>query len=289
MSRSSIRLASALLALPVCIIVGTAPACNTSTKKAGGPLAVVTYYSDAEGAFDLAPPPLTTGAILRLSGTSSFPELQLSARNKRLNGPVRQAAHRLNGKKVFDLSYFLKDGPGDYEVTLFGKRAVGGLELRGLCSFRVTCVGDTSKNMDIPDINDRILSFVNSVMGTTVGRGECWDLAQEALDAAGADWNRPFNFGTLLDPDKDRVKPGDIIQFKTVKIVEVKPDGGMRWEVLGAPDHTAVILSVRGKKEYTLAHQNIGGKRSVMSSAVNLNLATSGKYWIYRPAAGIIK
>ena len=48
-------------------------------------------------------------------------------------------------------------------------------------------------------------------------------------------------------------------------------------------------MAVRGKKEYTLAHQNIGGKRSVMTSPVNLNLVTSGRYWIYRPVAGIIR
>lgn len=279
---------SALLALAACLLV-TAPACNSGTKKTTGPPAVVNYYTEAEGSFTLTPPSATTGPILRLAGTSSFPEIQISAKNRCVGGPVRQAVYRMTGKRAFDVSYLLKEGPGDYEVTLFGKRSVGGLELRGLCSFRVTSVGDISKKTGLPDINGRILSYVNSVMGATVGRGECWDLAQEALDTAGADWGRPFTFGSLLDPDQDRIMPGDIIQFKTVKIVEVYPDGGMRWEVFGAPDHTAVIMAVSGKKKYTLAHQNIGGKRSVMTSSIDLNMATSGKYWIYRPVAGIVK
>lgn len=288
MSPSAIRSMSALLALSVWVPVAM-PACNTSTKNIAGPPAIVTYYADADGAFALTPPPAVTGPILRLAGTSSFPEIQISAKNRSVAGTVRQAVYRTTGKQAFDVSYLLKDGPGDYELTLYGKRTVGSLELRGLCSFRVTSVGEISKKTGLPDINGRILSFVNSVMGTTVGRGECWDLAQEALDAAGADWSRPFNYGTLLDPAQDRIRPGDIIQFKTVKIVEVFPDGGMRWEVLGAPDHTAVIMAVTGKKEYMLAHQNIGGKRSVMTSSVNLNKATSGRYWIYRPVAGIVK
>lgn len=273
----------------MCVIFTTAPACSSGTKKTAGPPAVVTYYADADGAFTLAPPSATTGPVLRLSGTSSFPEIQLEARTRGTGGPTSQAVYRMMGKHAFDFSYILKEGPGDYEVTLFGKRNLGSLQLRGLCSFKVTSVGDISKKTALPDINGRILSFVNSVMGTTVGRGECWDLAQESLDAAGADWNRPLTFGTLLDPEKDRIKPGDIIQFKTVKTVEEQAGGGKRWEVFGAPDHTAVITAVRGKKEYTLAHQNIGGKRFVITSPVNLNLVTSGRYWIYRPAAGIIR
>jgi hypothetical protein len=126
-------------------------------------------------------------------------------------------------------------------------------------------------------------------MGTTVGRGECWDLAQEALDGCGADWDRPWKFGALLDPAKDEIRPGDIIQFRTVKLVEQLPDGGSRWQVIGMPDHTAVIIAVLGPLRYRLAHQNINGKRSVITTEVNLNHATAGKYSVYRPVAGIVK
>jgi len=65
---------SALLALSAWVFVAM-PACNTSTKNIAGPPAIVTYYADADGAFVLTPPPAATGLILRLAGTSSFPEI----------------------------------------------------------------------------------------------------------------------------------------------------------------------------------------------------------------------
>lgn len=288
MARFSIRFIAALWALSACCFFLTL-SCSTPAKKTAGPPAAVNYYSDAEGAFTLKSPAAAIGSVLHLAGTSSFPELQIAARNTRSSGKGRQAIYRINGGRSFDFSYILKDGPGDYEVTLYGKRVAGSLELRGLCSFRVESSGNIQGASGIPDINGRILAFVKSVMGTTVGRGECWDLAQEALDTAGADWSRPFTFGTLLDPVKDRIRPGDIIQFRSVKIVEEMRGGGRRWEVLGAPDHTAIIIAVPGPGEYTLAHQNTGGKRSVITSSVNLNRMTSGTYWIYRPLAGIVR
>jgi hypothetical protein len=121
------------------------------------------------------------------------------------------------------------------------------------------------------------------------GRGECWDLAQQALDSNLADWTRPAAFGRPLNPETNEIKAGDIIQFRNLRITEHLPGGVTRMETLGAPDHTAVVYKVLGKKHYTLAHQNIGGKRSVMKSDINLADVTSGKYWIYRPVALMIR
>ncbi len=60
-------------------------------------------------------------------------------------------------------------------------------------------------------------------------------------------------------------------------------------QTFGAPDHTAVIYKVLGKKHYTLAHQNVRGNRSVTKGDINLNKVTCGKYWIYRPVALMIQ
>jgi hypothetical protein len=138
------------------------------------------------------------------------------------------------------------------------------------------------------ELNDKIIDFVTKAMGTTVGRGECWDLAQQALDANLADWTRPLAFGRTLNPETDAIKAGDIIQFSNLKITERLPGGIIRQESLGAPDHTAVIYRVLGKKRYTLAHQNVRGERSVITSDINLTKVTGGAYWIYRPAALMI-
>jgi len=138
-------------------------------------------------------------------------------------------------------------------------------------------------------LNDRVLAYVKGVIGKTIGSGECWDLAQEALDANGADWSRPVNYGMLLDPARDRIAPGDIIQFKSVRLRTNLTGGGMMYRTIGAPDHTAIIMRVEGEKKYTLAHQNSDGKRYVITSEVDLNGMITGKYWIYRPMAGFVQ
>jgi hypothetical protein len=126
------------------------------------------------------------------------------------------------------------------------------------------------------ELNDKIIEYVSSVMGTTVGRGECWDLAQEALDRNLADWSRPTNFGRLRNPEIDEIKPGDIIQFRSLKITERLPGGVTKWLTLGAPDHTAVVYKVQGRKRYSVAHQNVGGMRRVITADVDLTKVTGG-------------
>jgi hypothetical protein len=278
----------ALVSTAMLMVVSAHPAVH-SRGNDDERTAAVSYYDDARGVFALKAPPSVSGPRLRMTGTCSLPELSLKVRNTSARLPARQTAYRTGGKGSFDFSYVLKDGPGDYEVIVFGKKNINDLEMRGLCAFTVRSTARSPEKSEVPDINRCVLSYVNSVMGTTVGRGECWDLAQEALDGCGADWDRPWKFGALLDPSKDEIRPGDIIQFRTVKLLEQLPDGGSRWQVIGMPDHTAVIIAVLGPLRYRLAHQNINGKRSVITTEVNLNQATAGKYGIYRPVAGIVK
>jgi hypothetical protein len=283
------RLLLTLVPLLSFILFTEAPPCYPKTGDAGVPPAAINYYDDAQGAFTLKPPPSVVGSRLRLAGTSTFAELSVKIQNRSAQGPARQAVYRTGGKQSFDFSYLIKDGSGDYEVTIFGRKTTNDLVMSGLCYFHVRSAEDALKKSGSYDINDCIMSYVNSVIGKTVGRGECWDLAQEALDGCGADWDRPWIFGTPLDPDKDPVKPGDIIQFKSVKLVEKLPDGGTKWQVFGAPDHTAVIIAVQGLRQYKLAHQNTEGKRFVIVTSVNLDQMTSGRYRIYRPVAGIAR
>lgn len=247
----------------------------------------LTYYTDARGVFALTPPPAATGYLLPLKGTCSLPALMVQV--KKRNTPARQIAYLMKGKSSFNFNYIIRDGAGEYEVTIYGKKTIATLNLNGLCAFSVRSNADLPKNFSGPDISGGILAFVKSVMGKTVGSGECWDLAQEALDAGGADWNRPFHFGKPLDPDRDEIKAGDIIQFKSVRIDKRLENGGKLFHTIGAPDHTAVIIGVDGRRKYTLAQQNSDGRRYVIASEVDLNFITSGKFWIYRPLAGIVE
>src|SRR5258706_3314819 len=71
---------------------------------------------------------------------------------------------------------------------------------------------ETSFHSDtLPELNQQILDFVNAHLKKKVGRGECWDLAAEALNQAGAKWNHKYNYGKHIDPDSTTVFPGDII------------------------------------------------------------------------------
>ena len=256
--------------------------------SATGIPASIFYYRDARGSFTLEPPAASAGYLLPLRGTCALPAIMLKVQKKRSGLPARQISYILKNSGAFDFEYIIKDGPGDYDVTIFGKKSVSALNLNGLCVFSIRCNTAVPKNLKGLDISGSILSFVKNAMGKTVGSGECWDLAHEALDASGADWGRPFQFGLQLDPNRDEIRPGDIIQFKSVRIVKELENGGKFFNTIGAPDHTAIILEVAATKRYRIAHQNSDGKRYVITSEVDLNFMKSGKFWIYRPVAGIV-
>jgi hypothetical protein len=119
-------------------------------------------------------------------------------------------------------------------------------------------------------------------LGKQVGRGECWDLAQEILDEQGAEWSRPTDFGQRIDLRTEEAKPGDIIQMYS--LVLVYPD---HTEYFGMPQHTAVIASVDGRSNFGLLHQNIAGKRYVIEGRLDLSHLRQGRFDIYRPIKGM--
>lgn len=122
----------------------------------------------------------------------------------------------------------------------------------------------------------KILAFCDDHKGKKVGKGECWDLAKEALDKAEATWTPPYQFGKELKK-KEPVLAGDIIQFEKVKIEY--PDGA--WKEF--PHHTAIIYKTSGLNKFTIAEQNANGKKLVVFSEIDLSYVKKGKYTIYRP------
>ena len=282
----------AALGLIISIMVGVTDCLTESRAQAGintPGLANITYYADAQSVFTITPPPDTTRHTVTLQGSCSLPEIMLQVVTKGSGIPARNAAFRLGGKPGFTITYLFKEGAGNYEISIFGKKTLVTPNLGGLCSFAVRSTSAMPANIKVLYIDDKVLAFVDSVIGTTVGSGECWDLVQEALDLNGADWTRPFNFGMSLEPESERINPGDIIQFKSVRLTSSLPGGGSMLQNIGAPDHTAIITGVQGKNRYELAQQNSDGKRYVTRSKVDLNNIKSGKFLIFRPVAGIIK
>lgn len=248
--------------------------------------ATITWYTGGEAKLNLNP--VTNGKLSSIVFAGTTTEKTLIVTVAKKSGKVRSNPIPLASDGSFNVRYLIKDGIGTYTVTFHGSDQQNSLNYQGLGFFTLTVKEALPANLRRIELNDKVLAFVNKVLGTSVGRGECWDLAQQALDTNLADWTRPTTFGLPLNPETNEIKAGDIIQFRTLKITEHLPGGGTRWETLGAPDHTAVIYKILGKKRYTLAQQNIGGKRSVIKSDINLAKVTGGRYWIYRPVALMI-
>ena len=139
----------------------------------------------------------------------------------------------------------------------------------------------TSAQCDsIAPLNQQVLNFAQTNLKKKVGRGECWDLAKFALESCGATWDHKFEFGKLLTKD-DCLMPGDIIQFKGVKI-KYKEDKTTYSVTMD--QHTAIVNKVISSDEVELIHQNTAysGKK-VGVSMLKFSTIYKGKYMIYRP------
>ena len=140
-----------------------------------------------------------------------------------------------------------------------------------------------SAQEEIPALNQKIVDYVTPTLGTQVNRGECWDLAYEALNRNNARWDGKFKYGIEINPTKVTVFPGDLIQFANVEIRYQKGNTTYT-ETMG--QHTAIVYRVidQEKKIFEIAHQNTNfSGRTVGLSELNLGTIVKGKYWFYRP------
>lgn len=139
---------------------------------------------------------------------------------------------------------------------------------------------------EIPEVNTRVITYVKSVIGSTVGRGECWDLADQALDFADAKFDKTspqtiYIFGKKYNPQKEHVLPGDIIQFEGVT---VSYTDGNRVITESYEHHTAIVFNVKENGSLQLAHQNTSfGGRKVAMSIFNQENVKKGKLFYYHP------
>ena len=134
---------------------------------------------------------------------------------------------------------------------------------------------------EIPELNKQILEYVESVIGKKVDRGECWDLANQALIKANADWDKRYVYGNKVNPKDDLIFPGDLIQFENVKLKYT--EGNVTYTEL-MTHHTAVVYKVIKKGVYEIAHQNTEfSGRKVGISKLNTNYIVKGNIYFYRP------
>ncbi|HSH51510.1 MAG TPA: hypothetical protein VK982_07275 [Bacteroidales bacterium] len=133
----------------------------------------------------------------------------------------------------------------------------------------------------IPELNRQIVEYVKTVIGKKVDRGECWDLANQALQKVDADWDRSFVYGNAVDPKKEEIFPGDIIQFENV-VIKYKKENAYYTETMG--QHTAIVYKVKKKGVFEIAHQNTQfSGRKVGISTLDINTVVDGKIYFYRP------
>jgi hypothetical protein len=113
-------------------------------------------------------------------------------------------------------------------------------------------------------INQNIVIWASGRVGQQVGKGECWDLADQALRKAGAKSSAELG---PMDEDADYVwgdpiqlkdaQPGDILQFRdfdVTTVIEIEVDftdgsGGMtetKEIVQSRGHHTAIVEAVKG-------------------------------------------
>lgn len=121
----------------------------------------------------------------------------------------------------------------------------------------------------------KIVRFAESRLGTKVGNGECWTLADEALKAAGVSHTIGTNFGQEITIEG--VAPGDVLQMR--ECVFEFPNGGKVYA--GMPDHTAILTSKRAADgSVSVLEQN---PSPVKVGNYNFKYLTKGEYKFYRP------
>lgn len=147
--------------------------------------------------------------------------------------------------------------------------------------FLIIAVASNIFAQDIPELNKQILEYVKSVNGKKVDRGECWDLAYQALNRVNADWDKAFIYGDKINPKKDKVFPGDLIQFENI-VIKYTEGNATYTETMG--QHTAIVNKVLGDGIFEIAHQNtqFSGKK-VGLSKLNINYIVKGNIYFYRP------
>ena len=150
--------------------------------------------------------------------------------------------------------------------------------MKNLLAFSIVLFFFASFKSALPEVNQKVVEYCKSKVGTQVDRGECWDLAKFALDYAHAKWNPPYNYGEKFNYKKGGLLPGDIIQFENVTF---------KWD-LGAmsfPHHTAVVMEVKGDGKITIAHQNFAGSKKVQLTELNLNYHKKGTLDFFHPVS----
>ncbi len=88
-------------------------------------------------------------------------------------------------------------------------------------------MGDETSSAETLKLNQKIMVWAKGKIGKQVGKGQCWDLAEEALKQAGAQTSNDLGpvgddtdyvWGDAVNNTKD-VRRGDILQIRNHQVV----------------------------------------------------------------------
>jgi hypothetical protein len=131
-----------------------------------------------------------------------------------------------------------------------------------------------------PALNVNVTNFAVQHLSEKIGNGQCWTLAERALESAGAQPASGYVFGRLL-PKSETWLPGDIIQFTNCQFVNVEPTRRSTMTV-GTPNHTAIVYAIKDGL-VTVLQQNVNGDKHVQTGVLNFSQMVSGNLQVYRP------
>ncbi|MEQ9366919.1 MAG: hypothetical protein RIF32_21955 [Leptospirales bacterium] len=252
--------------------------------------ATLKYYSAQQANLSLKQiPAARVGKKITLTGKTAFRYVMIQVQSPRGDGAVHLHPASDGG---FDVDLLFSRGPGGYRLTFFGSQQnVGRLE--GIAYLDLNVTDSFSATDRELNLGGQIAQYIRDKKGVSIGRGECWDAAQSALDLHGAFWKRTFEYGRKIAPDREDVRPGDILQFRELRLEERDIDEQGRKRIrrynIGNPDHTSIVLEVLGKGRYLVAHQNVNGVRHMLVEELDLSLSRiGGTYEVYRPLAGLV-
>ncbi len=142
-------------------------------------------------------------------------------------------------------------------------------------------------------IHEQVLRFARTRLDRKVGRGQCFDLADQALRAAGA--ASASDYGEVT-PRADyvwglrvmvsSVRPGDIVQFRNYR-VDFETADGTGFETRGNPNHTAIVASVSDNGVFEVYEQNVYNVQAVRRNTLYFErgdgIRITGSFQFYRP------
>lgn len=143
-----------------------------------------------------------------------------------------------------------------------------------------------------------VASWAEASIGRQVGNGECWTLAQEAIEKSSHGFamsSQGYTHGAVVYHAiggasaplayNDSIRRGDILQFKNGKFETRNSQGVVvSTSTVGMPDHTSVVTSVsENNRVVDILQQNVGGVKIVQKGQHNLDEFTEGEIKIFRP------